>query len=71
MFAKTKRLYRRWVKVAKRIAAFQIKITFTAAYYAFIVPYGKIFKKSSSFSSAGWHKADNAVEDIEEAKRQF
>lgn len=71
MFKKVKLLYKRWVKVGRKIAAFQIRVLFTIAYYICIVPFGFIVKIFSGSSKTGWQKVKSEKISLEDAGRQF
>ncbi|MFC2061495.1 hypothetical protein ACFLUV_03190 [Elusimicrobiota bacterium] len=72
MLEKIKVIYGKWVKVGKKVAAFQVRILFTVAYFIIIVPFGLVFKLLTSSSKSGWKESKNEDKNsLEAARRQF
>jgi hypothetical protein len=71
MLNRIKLIYKRWVKFGKKVAAFQIKVIFTLAYFILIVPFGLILKIFCAFNKIGWQKVEQEETTLESASRQF
>ena len=66
-----KRLYSRWIKIGKRVAAIQTKLLFTLIYFTVIVPFGILVKPFFRPYKSGWIHKETSGSSMEKAKRQF
>jgi len=71
MIKKLKIFYARWIKLGRKIAAFQVRAVFILAYYIIILPMGLIFRIFSPGYRAGWIEVEKKETGLEEASRQF
>lgn len=70
MFKKIKEFYKKWIKLGRKIANFQVRFVFTVFYFILIIPFGLIIRLFFKESS-GWKEVEYKDIDIEKAREQF